>query len=352
VVWLSLSLLVVCSAVVVASLWFWGSESGEVEDDRPYVRLVLASSDPKDVARHLQERGLVTDIEAFYWYQRVFLPSAVFEPGAHLVPRQASPREIVRLLARHRSRGGGKVLIPEGFDSFQIAERLEKSGVCASEDFRRAVFDEAMARHELGASSYEGYLHPATYEFSSNTDAVEVRRRLLEPARRQFRAVFDANADAARKWTTEFGFDEHDLVTLASVVQKETAAPEEMGTIASVFRNRLRDESFRPRRALQSDPTAGYGCKLVDAPDSCRGFSGRITPGLLKDASNRYNTYKHPGLPPGPICSPGAELLRRVLQAPATEYYYFYATGGGRHVFSRSYDEHRAAVSRGASPAD
>jgi UPF0755 protein len=232
-------------------------------------------------------------------------------------------------------------------DSFQIAERLEQNGICAAEDFQRAALDEAQARVDVDAASYEGYLYPATYELSFNTDAVEVRRRMVEHAKRRFRATFDARATAARKWTTAFGFDEHDLVTLASVVQKETASSDEMGIIASVFRNRLGSESFRPRGVLQSDPTAGYGCKLPDAPPSCGGFSGAITPALLKDPSNRYNTYKHAGLPPGPVCSPGSEVLSRVLDAPDTEFFYFFAVAGGRHVFSRSFDEHRAAVSRG-----
>jgi UPF0755 protein len=96
---------------------------------------------------------------------------------------------------------------------------------------------------------------------------------------------------------------------------------------------------------LQSDPTAGYGCKLPDAPPSCDGFSGRITPALLRDPSNRYNSYRRPGLPPTPIGNPSAEAVGLVLSAPKTRFYFFVADGAGRrHRFSETYAEHERAL--------
>lgn len=341
--WLGLGLVLVSVATAFVALWLWGREGGSAEAPG-YRRLVLESSDPGEVAALLEREGLISDVDAFRWYQRTFMGSALFEPGPHLVPTSATPQQLVHLLARHRSRPVQKVLLPEGLDLFGVAERLERLGICARGDFETAALARDPAQAEIGAPSFEGYLYPATYELRLNTPAEDVRRKLVDEARRRLRAAFDEAPAGMRALQAEFGFDEHDVVVLASMIEKETAARDEAGTIASVFLNRLRSETFRPRAMLQSDPTAGYGCKLPDAPPSCAGFVGRITPELLRDPANRYNTYKHPSLPPGPVASPSAEVVRAVLTAPKTEYFYFFAGKGGRHTFSRSFDEHRAAV--------
>ena len=116
------------------------------------------------------------------------------------------------------------------------------------------------------------------------------------------------------------------------MVQAEGANESEFPRIAGVFFNRLEDPSFKPRGMLQSDPTAGYGCLVArERIESCRGYSGRVRPAMLRDESNRYNTYRHAGLPPGPIGNPGAAALRAVLEPERTDFFYFYADGkGGR----------------------
>jgi UPF0755 protein len=145
-----------------------------------------------------------------------------------------------------------------------------------------------------------------------------------------------------RKWT------EHELLTLASIVEREAAVPEEQRLIARVFLNRLDDPTFRPARMLQSDPTASYGCQVAaSAAPSCAGFSGKVTPEMLRDPQNPYNTYRHPGLPPGPIGNPGESALDAVLAPAAADYLYFVADGHGRHRFSRSFEEHRRAIEQG-----
>lgn len=340
--WLAAGLSLCTLGTAALGLWLWGNDG--VSSATGYRRVVLPSSDPEQVAALLEDEGLVSDVAAFRWYQRAFLGEALFEPGPHLVPVAATPRELVRLLARHRSRLVKKVLIPEGLDLFQVAERLEAAGICAREDFVAAALAEEQARTEIGASSFEGYLYPSTYEFRLDTPADDVRRKLLDQAKLRFRAAFDAAPERLRALQAEFGFDEHDVVVLASMIEKETSARDEATTIASVFLNRLRSETFRPRAMLQSDPTAAYGCKLPAAPPSCAGFTGKITPELLRDPLNLYNTYKHPNLPPGPVSSPSAEAVSAVLTAPVTEFFYFVASKGGRHTFSRTFDEHRAAV--------
>ena len=146
------------------------------------------------------------------------------------------------------------------------------------------------------------------------------------------------------------GWGESEILTLASIVEKEAQVDEERPIIASVFFNRLDDESFRPRRMLQSDPTAGYGCLVLgETIPSCRDYQQRIVPAILRDASNPYNTYRHPGLPPGPIANPSEASVLAVLTPAKTNYLFFVATGNGRHRFSSSYEEHESHV-RGAGP--
>jgi UPF0755 protein len=129
-------------------------------------------------------------------------------------------------------------------------------------------------------------------------------------------------------------------------VARPASGHAELSTIASVFLNRLTDPGFRPLGRLQSDPTAGYGCLVDPMLETCADFDGVITPAMLRDANNRYNTYRHAGLPPGPISNPGLAALRAVLLAPKTPYYFFVADGKGRHVFSETHEAHTEAVRR------
>jgi UPF0755 protein len=163
----------------------------------------------------------------------------------------------------------------------------------------------------------------------------EAQKRLLS-LQRELHAAFDARQ-------REHGLSVHDVIVLASIVEKEAAKVDEKPLIASVFLNRLADPTFRPLRMLQSDPTASYGCLVQDPPpSSCS--PGRPTPAMLRDSSNVYNTYRRAGLPPGPISSPGEAALRAVLLPAQTDYLYFVTQGGGRHRFSRTFGEHRTAI--------
>ena len=117
-----------------------------------------------------------------------------------------------------------------------------------------------------------------------------------------------------------------------------------------MFSNRLFDPDFTPRR-LQADPTVAYGCLVApDTTPSCRDFDGRhVTPAMVRDPDNPYSTYKHEGLPPGPICNPGLSALLAVLSPAQHDYFYFVAKGGGRHAFSHSLHEHNRNI-HGPSP--
>jgi UPF0755 protein len=311
---------------------------------------------PPEVTAHsasdlLAREGLLHSPRVFAIYLRVVRPSLDLTPGPHLLNDALSPRELVQRLARLPSRPVVKLTIPEGYNHWQIADRLHELQVCSRGSFRQIAADRGLLT-ELGirGATAEGYLFPATYELPVDAAPATVLRTFVREMRRRLDRVVTEHRAAADRLRSELGWGEHEILTLASLIEKEAAARAEQKTIASVFFNRLRDPGFRPKATLQSDPTAAYGC-LVD-PDqapSCLGFSGRVTPAMLRDALNRYNTYRHAGLPPGPIANAGLTAIEAVLAPAETNYLFFFATGDRRHTFSRTFEEHRSVVRGKAS---
>jgi UPF0755 protein len=299
-----------------------------------------------ELAERLKAAGMVRSALAFSWYLR--LTGSNVEQGPHVLRDDLSPRELAQRLTRSPARPIVRVTIPEGYHHRQIADRLAELEVCTAQDFRAAVFDPELLRElALRGPSAEGFLFPATYEFFVDSDPSALVRQLVAEARKRLARVEARQPGALAALAKRDGFDEHDVFTLASIVEREAADRAEQPLIASVFYNRLRDATFRPLKALESDPTAAYGC-LVEptlAP-SCAGFHGQVTPALLRDAKNRYNTYRHGGLPPGPIANPGESALAAVLAPASSEYLFFVASGRGKHAFSRTFDEHRRAIAR------
>ncbi len=334
--WVVLAGASVATAVGVGfvGLWLWGKErpagGGHVAFD------VQPDESLSSISTRLAAADLVRGAAWFAWYKRAYAGNATLEQGEHWLARGSTPQELIQQLARRQSRSSLRVNIPEAWDSFQVAERLEQEGICSRSAFLDAVFDVELARRLVGQSSLEGYLYPASYDLRVNSVPERLVEKLVAQALSRFSKV--AGTQGIR------GLNLHQLVTLASVVQKEAADERELPLVASVFFNRLEDPKFRPQRMLQSDPTAGYGCKLPNDAPSCAQYDGRITAAMLRDSKNRYNTYRHPGLPPGPIGNPSIEALQSVVDAPRTEYYFFVAGPRGRHRFSKSLEQHRRAI--------
>lgn len=328
------------ASVAVFGGWSWSKRAHDGEGPGAFVRFEVAPDEAIDsVAERLEDQELVDRVALFTWYAELRGSERAIEPGPHWLKRGVSPEKLLQSLTRRLNRPTTKVVLPEGWDSFQIAERLASLGVCAREDFLDAAHDQSAALRSVGQSSFEGYLYPSTYDVHLNSSPSAVVERMATLARERF-AVNWSQSTAE----TTHGLSHHELLILTSVVQKEAGDSAEIPTIASVFFNRLEDPNFKPRRMLQSDPTAGYGCKLPDAPPSCADYAGKITPALLRDPNNRYNTYRRPGLPPSPIGNPSSDALERVMAAPKTRFYFFVASGDGRHRFSESYAEHERAV--------
>jgi UPF0755 protein len=309
------------------------------------VELTLEPGSADALAQQLQHAGLVESPRLFALYARLTRASTDAVGGAHLLTDDLSPSEV---LARIERKGGvphAHVTFPEGFTRFDMARRLFEKHVCSESAFLKATTDHALlARLGIDGDSAEGFLFPATYELSLDSDAQDLVSRLVQELERRYHSLLQNHQLGAADLESSLGWKRREILTLASMIEKEAAVDDERPIIASVFLNRLRDPSFK-RKVLQSDPTSAYGCLVMrDQIKSCAGFNGKITHDLNVDPDNLYSTYVHEKLPPGPICNPGAKSLEAVLAPASTKYLYFVARGEGRHAFSETYEAHTNAV--------
>ena len=274
------------------------------------------------VAATLETLGLVRDERALRWYARVRGRDDKLRAGEYELSPRMSAHEILTALTVGRVRTHS-VVLPEGLRIEQIAERLARAGLVSRDAFVAVARDPAFARARgIEAATLEGYLFPETYQLARGLAPRQVADALLAQF---FRVWAELEAPARAR-----GLSRHEVVTLASIIEKETARGEERPLIAAVFHNRL----ARGMR-LETDPTVIYGIA---------NFNGNLQRRHLEDESNPYNTYRIPALPPGPIASPGAAALRATIAPADTKYLFFVARGDGSHQFSETYEEHAAAV--------
>ncbi len=277
----------------------------------------------RSVARTLAEAKVVESAILFEWLVRYRSLSGSLKAGDYRLARGVSMRRTLETLVK------GKTLlipvtIPEGLTIREMALPLATAGFAgAAEDFVTLATDRATATREgIPASSLEGYLFPETYHFPKNVTGEAILHTMLAEFRRVVRDALPGPiaSDPAKL---------HATVTLASLIEKETAIPDERELVASVYANRL-----RIGMRLQCDPTVIYALP---------NFDGDIR---KKDLSydSPYNTYRYAGLPPGPIAAPGRGALMAAVNPAETSYLYFVADGKGGHRFSKSLAEHNKAV--------
>jgi UPF0755 protein len=245
------------------------------------------------------------------------------QAGEYRFDRPASPREVFDRIAR-----GDiffyELVVPEGKNMFDIAAALEQIGLFKADVFLKAARDPALIRDlDPGAPTLEGYLFPQTYRLSRKTTP----QRLCQIMTTRFREAWQS---------LHTGADVHDTVTLASMVEKEGKLPAERSVIAAVFENRL-----RRGMKLDCDPTTIYAALLDHR------YRGTIYRSDL-ESDHPYNTYRHTGLPPGPIANPGLASLKAVLAPAESEALYFVLQpgGSGAHEFSKNIAAHEAAIAK------
>lgn len=303
-----------------------------------------------EVARELARENVIAEPRAFVAFARLLGADRKLRSGFIVVNRALSPRALLPRIARGFGSASVMVPIPEGFTQFDVAARLARYGVAPRHALLAAMHDrELLARLDVPALSAEGYLFPAHYSFALDSAPERVVERMVKTFHARTAELFARHASLENAFPSA-RLTAHEIVILASIVEREARLAEERATIAGVFLNRMLDPDFRPKR-LQADPTVAYGC-LVAGPrvPSCREFDGRvITPAMVRDAANPYSTYRHEGLPPGPIANPGMAALRAAVMPEPHDFLYFVATGRGRHAFASTLDEHNRNIH---SPAE
>ncbi len=313
--------------------------------------VIVQDPTPGGLAASLAGAGVVSSPRLFALWVRATGGTSGVVMGRHLLADDSSPRELMARLERRASAGTAHVTFPEGWNRFDMARRLQDRQVVPLRDFLDATTDATLLR-EIGVDgdSAEGFLFPATYDLPFDSDARDVVRRMKREFDRRWDLLSRTRGSSLNDVMTSARLSIRDVVTLASMVEKEAVADDERPIIASVFLNRLRDPAFRPKH-LECDPTAAYGC--VVAPEraaSCADFTGKATAPIEHDPNNAYSTYTHEGLPPGPIANPGARSLEAAMAPAITHYFFFVARGEGRHAFSETYEAHLGAI-KGATKA-
>jgi UPF0755 protein len=316
-------------------------------DAAPVLLVVQRGMTPTMIARALAEKGVIDHPSWFRIYATERGDSARMRPGRYTFNAGMTPKKILDLLVAGVPEEEVAVLIPEGKNLREISELFAEAGVCTREDFLRAVRDPVLLR-QLGVpgESVEGYLFPDRYLFRPGTPAAKVVTRLVRHAKEVYAEVKETHKANVAILQKLFNFDDYQLLLMASLVEKETARPEERPRIAGVFYNRLRLPTFKPH-VLQTDPTIVYGCTVpLEKSAACQKWDGRIHRIHLDDKDNPYNTYTHEGLPPGPISNPGRAALEAVMAPDSTPYLYFVSKNDGTHYFSKTVKEHEAAVDK------
>lgn len=273
------------------------------------------------IGRELTNAGVIRSPYGFLLWHYFHRGRSV-KAGEYLFERSADLREVHSRLARgdvyvHT------VVVPEGFTMFDIARAMEESGLGSSQDFLKLAKANTSLISDLDpqARSLEGYLFPDTYEFMRTQSLQDMIGVMVKRFRQEAGGIGLAS-----------GMDVHRIVTMASIVEKETAVPDERPMVASVYYNRLSRGI-----ALDADPSIIYA-ELLEGT-----YQGALHHADMQ-FNSPYNTYRHAGLPPGPIANPGRSALQAAMHPAQSEYYYFVADGSGRHKFSKSLEEHNRNV--------
>lgn len=274
------------------------------------------------VSRKLREAGLIQSPFQFRLFARRSGAHRAIKAGEYQLDGTMTPRQILNTLVE------GDVLlyrvtIPEGYTLRQIAATVAQAGFGDADSFYRIATNPAVVKaEEIPGQSLEGYLFPDTYSFPRDYAPAQIVAAMTRRFKDAFREDWEQRAQA-------LGMTVHEVVTLASIIEKETGDPAERPLIASVFHNRLQ-KGMR----LETDPTVIYGIE---------DFDGNLTRKHLRTPTP-YNTYLIRGLPPGPIASPGLAALEAALYPAESDYLFFVSRKDGTHQFSSTLEDHRKAV--------
>jgi len=309
----------VALGITLGGYWYFGPYRGFATETFVEIEHGMSS---RQIANRLTHQGVIRSAWSFMAV-RLLQPHATLQAGEYRFGSAQTPWQVFTEIRRGET-FYEDFTVPEGSNMFDIAALLEQTDLVKPDAFLKAAANPEMIKDlDPQAPDLEGYLFPSTYRLTHRTTAAQLCRLMIN----QFRKEWDLLHPSP-------GTDVHEIVTIASLVEKESAAPDERPIIASVFLNRL-----KLHMPLQCDPTTVYAALLENR------YRGVIHKSDLASV-NPYNTYAHAGLPPGPIANPGVQSLKAALNPAATEYLYFVAKpgGAGSHVFSATLTEHDKAV--------
>jgi UPF0755 protein len=306
-------------AVLVAASWLAWALWLPVRPEGQKFVLLHPGFTTRHIAFALKSAGVIRSSTAFLLWHFVVHPRTL-KAGEYLFDQPANALQVHRRLARgdvyvH------SVVIPEGFNIFEIAQAMQAAGLGSEQEFLQAARTDTILIKDLDpqATSLEGYLFPDTYQFTRTETPTDMLAIMVHRFRAQARAMgLTGNT--------------HQVVTMASIVEKETAVAEERPVVASVYYNRL-DQHV----ALDADPSIIYAELLAGK------YSGALHHDDMQFDS-AYNTYRHIGLPPGPIANPGLASLRAAMHPANSPYLYFVSAGDGHHRFAATLEEHNHNV--------
>ncbi len=276
----------------------------------------------RSISEKLHKMGILTHPFKFRLFAQMKGYDKRIRAGEYLLTASMTPTQILDIFT------SGKILlhrvtVPEGYTQKQIASVLARVGLVSVNEFLEATTDGGLLNTlKIEADSFEGYLFPDTYYFPRGITSQKIISIMVNRFRSQFKPEWEKQAD-------KFGWSVHEVVTLASIIEKEAGVVAEQTIISSVFHNRL-----KKKMRLQSDPTVIYGIK---------DFDGNLTRNHL-NTPTPYNTYRIGGLPPGPIANPGAAAIESALYPADTGYIFFVSKKDRTHKFSKTIKEHNQAV--------
>jgi UPF0755 protein len=343
ILWPFLSL---CLLAAVSAMVYWDyaayMDSPISSTETAETKVVIPrGSSLTQVVDILQEHGVVRSATYFRIHLLVNDLTGSVKAGAYYFKNSDTPRQVAERLTQGPKTPYIVITIKEGMNVWQVASALEQSGIAAGDEILALLSERAFARTagvpqatdpDKVLFPMEGFLFPETYFVAPGQTLEEILMRVAKQCQKELVEAKKKNLARYANVMEKVGLTDHEIVTLASLVEKETALPHEKKLIASVFINRL-----RKGMPLETDPTLSYSKEK----------KGRAPVALDKeDKDNPYNTYAHAGLPPGPICNPGRESLAAAV-APATSgFLYFVAKrdGSGGHFFTTNYNDHKKAV--------
>jgi UPF0755 protein len=314
-----LSLLVLVPLLVLAATWL---PVGRPEDK--IIVSIESGSGTSRIARDLKKAGVIRNAVLFKLGAVLSGRHAQLKAGDYSIPGGLDQWQVLDLLVSGRTLLQ-KFLVPEGLSSRQMAGLLEEKKLADAQHFLSLVNNTAFAQSlSITAASLEGYLFPDSYQFSRGIPGERIVEMMVH--RFQQKVPVDLLKAGSKK-----GLNPHQLLTMASIIEKECAKDDERAKVASVFYNRLAQN-----QRLESCATVRFAMNK---------FSGPI---LFEDLQfkSKYNTYRHRGLPPGPICSPGLESIVAAAHPADTRYLFFVVAGNGEHIFSETFEQHKKAKLR------